>query len=133
MNISPYGITVCIYSLVWCVRVLSIRVRQAERTLIFSGSLMNQLVEGKRISPQGNPSVREITMKLNEFAASLVKDGMLVLCLSEGEITDYLVTSNALRTLIRRNGDKLSAQVLSTDERIINLNTLPNTLKVLKP
>ncbi|MFL4290733.1 hypothetical protein P9445_01470 [Enterobacter asburiae] len=94
---------------------------------------MNQLVEGKRISPQGNPSVREITMKLNEFATSLVKDGMLVLCLSEGEITDYLVTSNALRTLIRRNGDKLSAKVLSADERIINLNTLPNTLKVLKP
>ncbi|HDR2843247.1 TPA: hypothetical protein QCK30_001712 [Enterobacter sichuanensis] len=72
-------------------------------------------------------------MKLNEFATSLVKDGMLVLCLSEGEITDYLVTSNALRTLIRRNGDKLSVQVLSADERIINLNTLPNTLKVLKP
>lgn len=72
-------------------------------------------------------------MKLNEFAASLAKDGMLVLCLSEGEITDYLVTSNALRTLIRRNGDKLSAQVLSADERIINLNTLPNTRKVLKP
>lgn len=72
-------------------------------------------------------------MKLNEFATSLVNDGMLVLCLSEGEITDYLVTSNALRTLIRRNGDKLSAQVLSADERIINLNTLPNTLKVLKP
>jgi hypothetical protein len=94
---------------------------------------MNQLVEGKRISPQGNPSVREITMKLNEFAASLAKDGMLVLCLSEGEITDYLVTSNALRTLIRRNGDKLSAQVLSADERIINLNNLPNTRKVLKP
>ncbi|WGA06414.1 hypothetical protein NFK84_08870 [Enterobacter ludwigii] len=94
---------------------------------------MNQLVEGKRISPQVNPSVREITMKLNEFAASLAKDGMLVLCLSEGEITDYLVTSNALRTLIRRNGDKLSAQVLSADERIINLNTLPNTRKVLKP
>lgn len=71
-------------------------------------------------------------MKLNEFATTLTQDGMIVLCLSEGEIIDYLVTSNALRTLIRRNGDKLSAQVLSADERIINLNTLQNTLKVLK-
>lgn len=72
-------------------------------------------------------------MKLNQFATSLVKDGMLVLCLSEGEITDYLVTSNALRTLIRRNGDKLSAQVISDDERIVNLNSQPKALKVLKP
>ncbi|EMV1553193.1 hypothetical protein ACEV6G_04950 [Enterobacter ludwigii] len=72
-------------------------------------------------------------MKLNEFAATLTKDGMIVLCLSEGKIIDYLVTSNALRTLVRRNGDKLSAQVLSSDERIINLKNLPNTLKVLKP
>ncbi len=72
-------------------------------------------------------------MKLNEFAATLTKDGMIVLCLSEGEIIDYLVTSNALRTLVRRNGDKLSAQVLSSDDRIINLKNLLNTLKVLKP
>jgi hypothetical protein len=72
-------------------------------------------------------------MKLNEFAASLTKDGMLVLCLSDGEITDYLVTSNALRTLVRREGNRLSAQVLSDDERIINLNSLPEALKVLKP
>lgn len=72
-------------------------------------------------------------MKLNDFAASLMKDGLLVLCLSEGEITDYLVTSNALRTLIRRDGDKLSAQALGTDERVINLNSLPEALKVLKP
>lgn len=72
-------------------------------------------------------------MKLNDFAASLMKDGLLVLCLSEGEITDYLVTSNALRTLIRRDGDKLSAQALGCDERVINLNSLPEALKVLKP
>jgi hypothetical protein len=72
-------------------------------------------------------------MKLNEFAASLTKDGMLVLCLSDGEITDYLVTSNALRTLVRREGNRLSAQVLTDDERIINLNSLPEALKVLKP
>lgn len=72
-------------------------------------------------------------MKLNEFAASLTKDGLLVLTLSNGEITDFLVTSNTLRTLIRRDGDKLSAQALGEDERIINLNSLPEALKVLKP
>ncbi|MFV7529529.1 hypothetical protein [Enterobacter mori] len=72
-------------------------------------------------------------MKLNEFAASLTKDGLLVLNLSDGEITDYLVTNNALRTLIRREGNRISARVLSDDERIINLNSLPEALKVLKP
>lgn len=72
-------------------------------------------------------------MKLNEFAAGLTKDGLLVLNLSDGEITDYLVTNNALSTLIRREGNRISARVLSDDERIINLNTLPDALKVLKP
>lgn len=72
-------------------------------------------------------------MKLNEFAAGLTKDGLLVLNLSDGEITDYLVTNNALSTLIRREGNRISARVLSDDERIINLNTLPDSLKVLKP
>ncbi|WP_336667010.1 hypothetical protein [Enterobacter mori] len=72
-------------------------------------------------------------MKLNEFAASLTKDGLLVLNLSDGEITDYLVTNNALRTLIRREGNRVSARVLSDDERIINLKSLPEALKVLKP
>lgn len=72
-------------------------------------------------------------MKLNEFAAGLTKDGLLVLNLSNGEITDYLVTNNALRTLIRREGNRISARILSDDERIINLNSLPEALKVLKP
>ncbi|AYA11336.1 MULTISPECIES: hypothetical protein [Enterobacteriaceae] len=72
-------------------------------------------------------------MKLNEFAAGLTKDGLLVLNLSDGEITDYLVTNNALRTLIRREGNRISARILSDDERIINLNSLPEALKVLKP
>ncbi|MEB6185336.1 hypothetical protein [Enterobacter roggenkampii] len=72
-------------------------------------------------------------MKLNEFAAGLTKDGLLVLNLSDGEITDYLVTNNALRTLIRREGNRISARTLSDDERIINLNSLPGALKVLKP
>lgn len=71
-------------------------------------------------------------MKLNEFAAGLTKDGLLVLNLSDGEITDYLVTNNALRTLIRREGNRISARILSDDERIINLNSLPEALKVLK-
>lgn len=57
-------------------------------------------------------------MKLNEFAAALTKDGLLVLNLSDGEITDYLVTNNALRTLIRREGNRISARILSDDERI---------------
>lgn len=70
-------------------------------------------------------------MKLNEFAAGLTKDGLLVLNLSDGEITDYLVTNNALRTLIRREGNRISARILSDDERIINLNSLPEALKVL--
>ncbi|MEH3537173.1 MULTISPECIES: hypothetical protein [Enterobacter] len=72
-------------------------------------------------------------MKLNEFAAGLTKDGLLVLNLSDGQITDYLVTNNALRTLIRREGNRISARILSDDERIINLNSLPEALKVLKP
>lgn len=72
-------------------------------------------------------------MKLNEFAAGLTKDGLLVLNLSDGEITDYVVTNNALRTLIRREGNRISARSLSDDERIINLNSLPEALKVLKP
>ncbi|HGA2745871.1 TPA: hypothetical protein ACIR1F_004639 [Enterobacter roggenkampii] len=72
-------------------------------------------------------------MKLNEFAAGLIKDGLLVLNLSDGEITDYLVTNNALRTLIRREGNRISARNLSDDERIINLNSLSEALKVLKP
>ena len=72
-------------------------------------------------------------MKLNEFAAGLTKDGLLVLNLSDGEITDYLVTNNALRTLIRREGNRISARILSDDERIINLNSLSEALKVLKP
>ncbi|EGQ5293752.1 hypothetical protein RM345_003761 [Enterobacter cloacae] len=71
-------------------------------------------------------------MKLNEFAAGLTKDGMIVLCLTDGEITDYLVTSNAMRTLIRREGDRLSSQVLGEEDRIMNLNSLPQALKVLK-
>lgn len=72
-------------------------------------------------------------MKLNEFAAGLTKDGLLILCLSDGEITDYVVSCNAASTLIRRKGNKLSTQVLNDDERIINLNSLPEALKVLKP
>ncbi|HBH6930755.1 MULTISPECIES: hypothetical protein [Enterobacter cloacae complex] len=71
-------------------------------------------------------------MKLNEFAAGLTKDGLLVLNLSDGQITDYLVTNNALRTLIRREGNRISARILSDDERVINLNSLPEALKVLK-
>lgn len=71
-------------------------------------------------------------MKLNEFAAGLTKDGMIVLCLTDGEITDYLVTSNAMRTLIRRDGDRLSSQVLGEEDHIMNLNSLPQALKVLK-
>lgn len=83
--------------------------------------------------PEGETNFRDVPMKLNEFAAGLTKDGLLVLNLSDGEITDYLVTNNALRTLIRREGNRISARILSDDERIINLNSLPEALKVLKP
>jgi hypothetical protein len=72
-------------------------------------------------------------MKLNEFVARLTEDGLLVLCLSDGEITDYLVTSTTLHTLIRREGNTLSARALTADERIININSLQEVLKVLKP
>lgn len=72
-------------------------------------------------------------MKLNEFAAGLTKDGILVLCLTDGEITDYLVTCKALRTLIRQEEGALSAQVLDDEDRIINIKSLPEVLKVLKP
>lgn len=71
-------------------------------------------------------------MKLNEFAAGLTKDGMLILCLSEGEITDYVVTSKAMRTMIHREDNKISARVLGDEDRIINLNLLLDAHKVLK-
>lgn len=99
-----------------------------------SGTFNEVNVQGEKRPPRiGNPIVRDMPMKLNEFAASLTKDGLLVLCLSDGEITDYVVSSNAARTLIRRKGNKLSAQVISDDELIVNLNSLPKALKVLKP
>ena len=72
-------------------------------------------------------------MKLNEFAAGLTKDGMLILCLSEGEITDYVVTSKAMRTMIHREDNRISAQVLGDEDRVVNLNSLRNDLKVFKP
>ncbi|WP_108394014.1 hypothetical protein [Enterobacter hormaechei] len=71
-------------------------------------------------------------MKLNEFAAGLTKDGMLILCLSEGKITDYVVTSKAMRTMIHREDNKISARVLGDEDRIINLNLLLDAHKVLK-
>jgi hypothetical protein len=90
--------------------------------------------QGEKDRPRKGKSIfRELPMKLNEFANGLTKDGLLVLCLSDGEITDYLVTSNALRTLIRREGDRLSSQVLGDEDRVVNLNSLRNDLKVLKP
>lgn len=90
--------------------------------------------QGEKDRPRKGKSIfRELPMKLNEFATGLTKDGLLVLCLSDGEITDYLVTSNALRTLIRREGDRLSSQVLGDEDRVVNLNSLRNDLKVLKP
>lgn len=90
--------------------------------------------QGEKDRPRKGKSIfRELLMKLNEFANGLTKDGLLVLCLSDGEITDYLVTSNALRTLIRREGDRLSSQVLGDEDRVVNLNSLRNDLKVLKP
>jgi hypothetical protein len=90
--------------------------------------------QGEKDRPRKGKSIfRELPMKLNEFAKGLTKDGLLVLCLSDGEITDYLVTSNALRTLIRREGDRLSSQVLGNEDRVVNLNSLRNDLKVLKP
>jgi hypothetical protein len=89
--------------------------------------------QGEKYRPRkGNPIVRDMPMKLNDFASSLTKDGLLILCLSDGEITDYVVSSNAARTLISRKGNKLSAQVISDYERIVNLNSLPDALKVLK-
>lgn len=91
-------------------------------------------MQGEKDRPRKGKSIlRELPMKLNEFATGLTKDGLLVLCLSDGEITDYLVTSNALRTLIRREGDRLSSQVLGDEDRVVNLNSLRNDLKVLKP
>ena len=94
---------------------------------------MKSVHREKRTTPaRGNPFFRDVPMKLNEFAAGLTKDGMLVLCLTDGEITDYLVTRKALRTLIRREGGVISAQVLDDEDRIINLNSLPEALKVLK-
>lgn len=99
-----------------------------------SGTFNEMSAQGEKDRPRkGNPIVRDMPMKLNEFATGLTKDGLLVLCLSDGEITDYVVSCNAARTLIRRKDNKLSAQVISDNERIVNLNSLPEALKVLKP
>jgi hemolysin activation/secretion protein len=71
-------------------------------------------------------------MKLNEFAGGLTKDGILVLNVSNGEITDFLVLEDSARTLVKREKGKLSAYQLKDTDRIVNVNSLSDALKVLK-
>ena len=71
-------------------------------------------------------------MNLNELAAGLVKDGILVLCVSDGNITDFLVSEAAPRTLVFREHNHLSSYVLNDKDTLINPDTLPEVLKVSK-
>lgn len=71
-------------------------------------------------------------MKLNEFAGGLTKEGILVLNVSNGEITDFLVSEDSTRTLVKREKGKLSAYQLKNTDRIVNVNSLSDALKVLK-
>lgn len=71
-------------------------------------------------------------MKLNEFAGGLTKDGIVVLNVTNGEITDFLVSEDSARTLVKRDKGKLSAYQLKDTDRIVNVNSLSDALKVLK-
>ncbi|QIU89336.1 hypothetical protein [Yokenella regensburgei] len=71
-------------------------------------------------------------MKLNEFAGGLTKDGIIVLNVTNGEITDFLVSEDSARTLVKRDKGKLSAYQLKDTDRIVNVNSLSDALKVLK-
>lgn len=61
-------------------------------------------------------------MKLNEFIGSLVKDGIVVLSVSGGEVVDYLVSTAAARTLITCNDKGIAAVILTDEHRILLLD-----------
>lgn len=61
-------------------------------------------------------------MKFSKFVKDLVSDGVLVLNVSGGEITDYLVSGSVSRLVIYRTGNGISAKPLTDDEKIININ-----------
>lgn len=61
-------------------------------------------------------------MKLDEFIGSLVKDGIVVLSVSGGEVVDYLVSAAAARTLIKCNDKGIAAFILTDEHRILLLD-----------
>jgi hypothetical protein len=61
-------------------------------------------------------------MKLTEFVGSLITDGIVVLGVKNGEVTDYLVSRAAAKTVINNDDGQLSAQVLSENHRIIDVD-----------
>lgn len=63
-------------------------------------------------------------MKLNEFVSSLLTDGIVVLSVKSGEVTDYLVSGLAAKTVINNDDGRLSAQVLSENHRIIDVDSV---------
>jgi hypothetical protein len=71
-------------------------------------------------------------MTLNELAAGLVKNGILVLCVSEGNVTDFLISASTPRTVIFQSDSGLSSYVLDESDRIVNVDTLMDVLKVSK-
>ncbi|POZ14098.1 MULTISPECIES: hypothetical protein [Lelliottia] len=70
-------------------------------------------------------------MKLNDFAKGLTQNGIIVLNVSNGEITDYLVSEAAERTIISREDTRLSASILDRNTYILSEDTI-NILRVLK-
>lgn len=61
-------------------------------------------------------------MKLNEFVGSLITDGIVVFGVKNGEVTDYLVSRSAAKTVINNDDGQLSAQVLSENHRVIDVD-----------
>lgn len=62
----------------------------------------------------------------------MTKDGIIVLNVTNGEITDFLVSEDSARTLVKRDKGKLSAYQLKDTDRIVNVSSLSDALKVLK-
>lgn len=71
-------------------------------------------------------------MKLNDFAKGLTRNGIIVLNVSEGEITDYIVSEAATRTLIFRNELGVSSHCLDEGVCIVSDPVTINILRMLK-
>lgn len=68
-------------------------------------------------------------MKLNDFAGMLINEGLIVFSVSNGDIVDFLTVVAPEKTLITRTGGRLAVRRLDSDERIVSVQTLTDSLK----